>query len=179
MDTFKSLIDIFFSFFKIGAFSFGGGYSMLPFIERELVLSKGLITFEEFLDILAISQASPGPIAINSATFIGYKHLGILGSFFATFGVIFFSLICISSISPKIEKYKENKYILMAFKSLRPITISLILSSIISLFSKSIVDYYSLIIFLLSSILLFYKKVHPISVILLCGSISAILHKIF
>ncbi|OPJ56315.1 chromate transporter [Alkalithermobacter paradoxus] len=174
MYTFKNLIDIFLSFFKIGAFSFGGGYAMLPYMERELVLSKRFIDFEEFLDILAISQTSPGPIAINSATFIGYKHQGFFGSLFATLGVIFFSLIAMNIISPKLEKYKENKYVMLSFKSLRPITISLILSSAFSSFSKSITDFYSIFILIISLAVLFSKKVHPVLVIIMFGVLGAI-----
>ena len=90
------LIKIFLSFLKIGAFSFGGGYAMLPLIEREIVNNHNWITFKEFIDIIGISQMTPGPIAINSATFVGFKVSGILGSIAATLGVISFSFILVS-----------------------------------------------------------------------------------
>ena len=90
------LIQIFLSFLKIGAFSFGGGYAMLPLIEREIVNNHNWITYKEFVDIVGISQMTPGPIAINSATFVGFKVSGILGSITGTLGVVTFSFILVS-----------------------------------------------------------------------------------
>ncbi|SHH26161.1 chromate transporter [Tepidibacter thalassicus] len=170
-----SLFKIFIAFFKIGAFSFGGGYAMLPFIEREIIKLKGWLTYKEFLDVLAISQASPGPIAINSATFIGYKYYYILGSIFATLGVISFSIICMNILSPALEKYKDNKHLSKILKFLKPITVGFILSSAYSTFNKSIFDLYSFMIFLLSFILLNSKKVHPIIIIIGFGLAGTIL----
>lgn len=169
------LLDIFIVFFKIGAFSFGGGYAMLPFIEKEVIQIKGWLTYREFLDLLAISQASPGPIAINGATFIGYKHHGISGSIVATTGVIIFSVICMNLISPTLEKYKDNEYLLKLFKSLKPITIGFIFSSAYSTYIKSIITINSFVIFILSLILLFTKKIHPILILIGFGIINIIL----
>lgn len=175
MDKFLDLFQIFIAFFKIGAFSFGGGYAMLPFIEREIVNNNGWLSSKEFLDVLAISQVSPGPIAINSATFIGYKYNFILGSIFATLGVIFFSVIIINLVAPSLEKYKNNKKISVLFKTLRPITIGFILSAFYSTYEKSVSDLFSICIFIVSFILLSSKKIHPVFIIMVSGFIGIIL----
>ncbi|MCT4509404.1 MAG: chromate transporter [Tepidibacter sp.] len=169
------LFEIFIAFFKIGAFSFGGGYAMLPFIEREIVNVKGWLSTKEFLDVLAISQVSPGPIAINSATFIGYRYNFVLGSLFATLGVIGFSIIIINIVSPSLEKYKDNQNIATIFKTLRPITIGFILSAFYSTYEKSISDFFSISIFFISFLLLNSKKIHPVYIIIFSGFIGIIL----
>ena len=102
---------LFVTFFKIGAFTFGGGYAMIPLIQKEVVESKGFITDEDILDIFAIAESTPGPIAINSATFIGYKIAGVLGSFFATLGVVLPSFIIIFIISMFADAFKQNEYV--------------------------------------------------------------------
>ena len=102
------LIRLFVAFLKIGAFSFGGGYAMLPFIQREIVNKNNWIDVNEFMDIIGISQMTPGPIAINSATFVGYDVSGILGSIMATLGVVFTSFILVSIISKMLEKFNEK-----------------------------------------------------------------------
>lgn len=169
------LFDLFIVFFKIGAFSFGGGYAMLPFIEKEVIQIKEWLSFKEFLDLLAISQATPGPIAINSATFIGYKVQGILGGVTATVGLTIFSIICMNVISPALEKYKNSKHVLKLFNTLKPITIGFILSSAYSTYTKSILSINSFIIFCISLILLFTKKIHPVLILIGFGIINVIL----
>ena len=98
MKKIKQLFELFCIMFKIGLFTFGGGYAMVGIMENELVERKKLIEHEEFLDLLAIAESTPGPIAINSATYIGYKRCGILGSAFATLGVVLPSFIIIFAI---------------------------------------------------------------------------------
>lgn len=100
------LIKLFWAFLKIGTFSFGGGYAMLPFIQKEVVESNGWISMSEFTDIIGISQMTPGPVAINSATFVGYKIDGVLGSIFATLGVVTTSFILVTIISKILNKFK-------------------------------------------------------------------------
>ena len=95
MKKLKNLLKLFWTMFKIGLFTFGGGYAMVAVIERELVEKKNFISQEEFLDLIAIAESTPGPIAVNSATYIGYKFGGVLGSFFATLGVVLPSFIII------------------------------------------------------------------------------------
>ena len=95
----KSLLILLFSFLKIGAFTFGGGYAMIPLIQKEIAEKRKWVTDEDILDIIAIAESTPGPIAINSATFIGYKTCGVLGSFFATLGVVLPSFVIIMIIA--------------------------------------------------------------------------------
>ncbi|MGL4654373.1 MAG: chromate transporter [Sarcina sp.] len=170
-----ALIKLFFTFLKIGMFGFGGGYAMIPFIEREVVINNPWITQLEFLDILGISQMTPGPVSINIATFVGYRVDGILGALTATFGVVIFSLIAVVFISKSMDKFKNNKYLDGVFAGLKPVLIALIISAFVSLAKDSYVDMKSIIISVITLMLLLSKKVHPILVIIL----SAIMGIIF
>lgn len=116
-------------FFKIGLFTFGGGYAMIAVMERELVEKKQLITHEEFLDIIAIAESSPGPLAINSATFIGYKTCKFFGSLFATLGVVLPSFIIIFTISLFFERFIALEYVGYAFRGIQACVAFLILSA--------------------------------------------------
>lgn len=176
------LTKLFFTFFKIGAFTFGGGYAMLPLIQAE-VANNNWLSQSELINFVAISESTPGPFAINIATFVGSTLSGILGALCATLGVVLPSFIIIIIVAKFFEKFKENKIISSCMNGLRPAAIGLIAASVVSIgktvffeenFSTVIfqsIDFYiSLAIFSLMSILAF-KKVHPIFIIL----ISAIL----
>lgn len=129
MKKLKSLFILFIAFFKIGIITFGGGYAMIAIIERELVEKKKWITHEEFLDIIAIAESSPGPIAINSATFIGYKINKFFGSLFATLGVVLPSFIIIFTISLFFDKFLQLEYVGYAFRGIQAAVVFLILSA--------------------------------------------------
>ena len=129
MEKFKKIIRLFLEFFKIGLFTFGGGYAMIAVMERELVEKKQLITHEEFLDIIAIAESSPGPLAINSATFIGYKTCKFFGSLFATLGVVLPSFIIIFTISLFFERFIALEYVGYAFRGIQACVAFLILSA--------------------------------------------------
>ncbi|MEK6266367.1 MAG: chromate transporter [Clostridium sp.] len=169
------LVKIYLSFLKIGAFSFGGGYAMLPLIEREIVTNHKWITFKDFIDIIGISQMTPGPIAINSATFVGFKVSGILGSLSATLGVISFSFILVSVANHYMLKFKESYILKAALLGMRPALIGLIISVFISLGKESYKDIKSVVIGIIVLGLLLTNKLHPILIII----ISAILGVIF
>lgn len=171
----KLIIDIFITFLKIGAFSFGGGYAMLPLIEREIVSNHGWITLTQFKDIIGISQMTPGPIAINSATFVGFTTAGILGSLAGTIGVITISFILISIANHFLVKFKESNIMKAALMGMRPALIGLILSVFITLAKDAYMDIKSIIIGLIIGGLLFTNKFHPILVIVF----SAVLGLIF
>ncbi len=113
------LWQIFFTFFKIGAFTFGGGYAMVPLIQREASEKHGWVTDEDILDIVAIAESTPGPIAINSATFVGYRACGVLGSVAATLGVVLPSFMIILAISGILRQFQENVYVQYAFRGIR------------------------------------------------------------
>ena len=129
MKKFKSALLLFLSFFKIGLVTFGGGYAMIAIIERDLVEKKKWITHEEFLDVIAIAESTPGPLAINSATYIGYKIAGVLGSAFATLGVVLPSFIIIFVISLFFDKFMSFTYVQYAFRGIQACVAFLILSA--------------------------------------------------
>lgn len=171
------LIKLFIAFLKIGTFSFGGGYAMLPFIQAEIVEKNNWISINEFLDIIGISQMTPGPVAINSATFVGYKLFGVTGSIMATLGVVTTSFILVAIISKMLEKFKESKVIKAALLGMRPVLIALIIKAFLDLAKESYIDLKSLVITTIIGILLLNKKIkiHPILVIV----IAAILGLVF
>lgn len=163
------LIRLFIAFFKIGTFSFGGGYAMLPFIQKEIVESNIWISMSEFTDIIGISQMTPGPVAINSATFVGYKVSGILGSIVATLGVITTSFVLITIINSLLSKFKESEVVKGALLGMRPVLIALVIYAFIDLAKESYIDFKSIIITLIIGVILLSKKVHPILVIVIAA----------
>ena len=165
-----TILSLFWSFFKIGLFGFGGGYAILALIESEVVDIHGWMTTTEFTDIVAISQATPGPIVINCATYVGYTATNsILGSAIATFAVCLPALILASLAARFIYKFRDNKYVDAAFKGLRPAVVGLILAAGISLInSENFIDYVSIIIFAVVAIGTYFKA-NPIILLMLSG----------
>ena len=119
MKTKASLWKLFATFFKIGAFTFGGGYAMISIIENECVTEKKWLTHDEMMDITVVAESTPGPLAINTATFVGYKTGGVLGSVAATAGVVLPSLIIISIIALFLENFLEIKWVKSAFEGIK------------------------------------------------------------
>jgi len=130
-------IMLMWTFFKIGLFSFGGGYAMIPLIQSEIEV-HGWVEAQEFADIVAISQMTPGPIAVNAATYIGFKTAGVLGSAFATLGVSLPSFILITIVAKFVEKFKESTFFESVLRGIRPVTIGLISSAVIFFAEMSI-----------------------------------------
>ncbi|MBU3108608.1 chromate transporter [Clostridium gasigenes] len=170
------IFKLFFSFLKIGAFSFGGGYAMLPFIQSEIVTTNNWISMPEFMDVIGISQMTPGPIAINSATFVGYKIQGVCGSLAATLGVITTSFILVSIISKVLSKFKNSVVVKSALLGMRPVLIALILSAFLELAKESYLDFKSIVITIIIGGLLLTKKVHPILVIVIAAILGVIFY---
>ena len=173
------LIQLFFTFLKIGTFSFGGGYAMIPFIQREIIENHHWINNNVFMDIIGISQMTPGPIAINSATFVGYKVSGVLGSIAATLGVVTMSFILVSIASKAMEKFKESKVLRGALLGMRPVLIALIIQAFFDLAKDAYIDIKSVIITLIIGALLLSKKVHPIIAIIISGIFGIIFYGFF
>lgn len=163
------MLELFFTFFKIGMFTFGGGYAMIPLIEREMIYGKKWIDRDELLEIISISQMTPGPIAINAATFIGKKRMGILGSIAATLGVVAPSLFVIIIISAFFAQSFLNPIMQKLFIGLRAGIAALILSSVIKLSKNTLVDKLSYSIFFISLLGLVLFNVSPIFLILFFG----------
>lgn len=140
--------------FKIGLFTFGGGYAMIAVIQRELVEKKKWIHQEEYLDVVAIAESTPGPLAINSATFIGYKVCGVLGSIFATLGVVLPSFIIIFIISLFFDKFLELKFVGYAFRGIQACVGFLILSAGLKMFKGIKKSAFNLTLFIITIIAL-------------------------
>ena len=163
----KHYLELFMVFFKIGAFTLGGGYAMVPLIQKEVVDNKGWLDKEEFIDTLALAQSSPGPIAINTAVFVGFKYSGSLGSIIATLGSVLPSFIIILIIAIFFRDIRANVYVDKAFKAIRPAVVALIAAPVITM-SKSInIKSLKLLIPIASALLIAYGGVSPIIVILI------------
>ena len=169
MKKFKSLLNLFWTFFKIGLFTFGGGYAMVAVIEREIVEKRKYIGQEEFLDLIAIAESTPGPIAVNSATYIGYKLGGVLGSFFATLGVVLPSFLIIFIISFFYEKFLALEYVSYAFKGIQACVAFLIISAGIKMLKGLKKNLFNVIMFISTLVLMLVIKIFdlPISSIYL------------
>ncbi len=168
--------QLFLSFFKIGLFTFGGGYAMLPLIQEAVIIKHGWATLAEFIDILAVVEMTPGPIAINSATFIGYRAGGFFGSIAATFGVVLPSVVIITCIAKFMSKFSENRYIRWAFEGIRPVVLGLILSAVISVGKNTIGDTTAFFLAGVFFVLAVFAKLHPIAIILIAGVTGCILY---
>lgn len=129
MKKLKSALMLFITFFKIGLFTFGGGYAMIAVIQREIVDKKKWIGQDDFLDIIAIAESTPGPLAINSATYVGYKTCGVLGSIFATLGVVLPSFLIIYAISFFFEAFLALEYVRYAFMGIQACVAFLIVNA--------------------------------------------------
>ncbi|KAB3530074.1 chromate transporter [Alkaliphilus serpentinus] len=171
-------VKLFLAFLKIGAFSFGGGYAMLPLIEQEIVYINNWLSAYEFVDIIAISQMSPGPIAINAATFVGFKHLDVLGAVVATIGVVLVSFLLVTSLAQILLKYYKSPVVNGVFTGLRPAVIGLMAAACVSLFRTSVEDFKSLIICIAVLVIIHKTRTHPILIILLSGIMGIVVYTI-
>ena len=134
------LLDLFCTFFRVGLFTFGGGYAMLPMLQREVVENKKWATEEEILDYFAVGQCTPGIIAVNTATFVGYKEKKVLGGVVASLGVIAPSLIIITILAAVLSNFASVPAVMNAFAGIRVCVCVLILNSVVKLLKKSVVD---------------------------------------
>ena len=143
----KEYLDLFFTFSKIGVCTFGGGYAMLPILQRELVDNKGWATEEELADYYAVGQCTPGVIAVNTATFVGYNRMGWLGGVVATLGVVFPCLVIIMAIAAFLSNFMHLDVVVHAFNGVRAGVVALILSSVLKLLNTSLVDWKTRLIY--------------------------------
>ena len=177
----KSIFSLFLTMFKIGLFTFGGGYAMLAILENEFVEKKKWTDKEDFLNMVAIAESTPGPIAINSATYLGYKRAGVLGSAVATLGVVLPSFKIIYTISLFFDAFLSLTYVAYAFKGIQACVVYLILSAGIKLFKGVKKNAYSIISFvsalsLLVVLALFSVKFSAIFYILIGGVAGLVIH---
>ncbi|WP_432663424.1 chromate transporter [Wukongibacter baidiensis] len=173
----KKLWKLFFIFFKIGAFTFGGGYAMIPLIEDEIVEKNKLIKEEEFLDIIALSQSIPGALAINTATYIGYRTYGISGAIMACLGAALPSFFIILIIAKYLTQSIEKELLERIFKGIRPAVVSLILVAVFKLKKGVKKNAFSYVVLVVTVLLVTLLKVHPILIIVTCGTLGYFLYK--
>ncbi|MBQ9460225.1 MAG: chromate transporter [Oscillospiraceae bacterium] len=172
---FKEIAELFFAFAKVGAMTFGGGYAMLPILQREIVENRGWATEEELSDYFAIGQCTPGVIAVNTATFIGRKRRGVVGAVAATLGVVFPSLVIISLLAGVITRFSELAWVKDAFAGVRVCVCVLIGSSVVKLGKKSVIDAWTAGIFVLVAAGAIFLGASPVALVLFAGACGVVL----
>ena len=172
----KELFSLFFTFAKVGVMTFGGGYAMLPILQREVVEKKKWATDEELMDYFAIGQCTPGVIAVNTATFIGQKRKGVLGGIISTLGVVFPSLVIISLLAGIIETFSHIQWVQNAFGGIRICVCVLIVNAVVKLFKKAVIDWRTLVVFLLVVLGSTFTPLSPV-IFVVIAAISGIVIK--
>lgn len=171
----NKLIDLFLTFARIGGLTFGGGYAMLPMLQKEVVEKRKWATEEEIMDYYAIGQCTPGVIAVNTATFVGQSTAGIAGGIVATLGVVFPSLVIISLIAAFLQNFADLAVVQYAFAGIRVCVCVLIFNAVVKLWKKSVIDKATLVIFAIVAIGSFCFDVSPVIFVILAGAAGIIL----
>ena len=170
----KTLLQLFLAFARVGVMTFGGGYAMIPILEREIVDRKGWATGEELMDYYAVGQCTPGVIAVNTATFIGYKIAGIPGGIFATLGVVFPSVVIITVIAGVLTHFADIPAVQSAFAAVRVCVCVLIFNAVVKLWKGAVKDKAALVLFLLVFILSIFLKISPVFYVLFCAAAGSV-----
>jgi chromate transporter len=177
----RELLTMFGSFFKIGLFTFGGGYAMVPIIQREVIDRRGWIDREEFIELLTLAQSAPGPIALNTSVFVGYKMRGYAGALAALLGVVVPAFTVILIVAIYFAQFRENIYVNAAFKGMRPVVVGMIASAALLLIfphsaeGRSFIDGWSWVIFI-GVLLASVKRVNPILLIVLSAVAGIVIY---
>ena len=171
----NQMLDMFLTFSKVGVMTFGGGYAMLPILQREVVEKKHWATEEELMDYYAISQCTPGVIAVNTATFIGKKYKGNLGGVIATLGVVFPSILIILLIASLISNFSHLAWVQNAFAGIRVCVCILIINAVISLWKKALVDIWTVLIFAVIFGCSVFLNLSPIIYVVAAGVLGILL----
>ena len=174
----KQLWQLFLAFAKVGVMTFGGGYAMIPILEREIVDNHGWATNEELMDYYAVGQCTPGVIAVNTATFIGYKTAGVPGGVIATLGVVFPSVVIITLIAGLITRFADIPAVKSAFAAVRVCVCVLIFNSVLKLWKGAVKDKAALVLFLAVFLLSVFFDISPIVFVLLCGAAGILFTKL-
>ena len=171
----KRLLQLFLAFARVGVMTFGGGYAMIPILEREIVDRHGWASGEELMDYYAVGQCTPGVIAVNTATFIGYKVAGIPGGIIATLGVVFPSVIIITVIAGVLTHFADIPAVKSAFAAIRVCVCVLIFNAVVKLWKGAVKDKAALVLFLLVFILSIFLKISPVFYVLFCALAGIVL----
>ena len=165
----KQLWQLFLAFARVGVMTFGGGYAMIPILEREIVDRQGWASSEELMDYYAVGQCTPGVIAVNTATFIGYKVAGSLGGVVATLGVVFPSLVIITVIAGVLTHFADIPAVKSAFAAIRVCVCVLIFNAVLKLWKGAVKDKAGLCLFLLVFLLSIFLDISPVFYVLVCA----------
>ncbi len=168
----KEYVTLFLTFFKIGAFTFGGGYAMIPLIQKEVVDNHKWVTADDILEVIAIAESTPGPIAVNAATFVGYKFGGFWGAFCATLGVVSPSFLIIVLLSSLISRFQDNKVVQYAFFGIRAGVLALIVKALVNMYRKCPKSSVAYCIFAFSFIMVALLNIKAIYVLIACALIG-------
>ena len=171
----KLLWQLFLSFARVGVMTFGGGYAMIPILEREIIDRHGWATEEELMDYYAVGQCTPGVIAVNTATFIGYKYAGVPGGIVATLGVIFPSVVIITLIAGILTSFADVPAVKSAFAGIRVCVCVLIFNAVVKLWKKAVVDKATLVMFLAVFLLSVFLDISPVVFVVLCAAAGIVL----
>ncbi len=171
----KQLWKLFLAFARVGVMTFGGGYAMIPILEREIVDRHGWATEEELMDYYAVGQCTPGVIAVNTATFIGYKIAGTVGGIVATLGIIFPSLVIITLIAGILTNFADVPAVKSAFAGIRVCVCVLIFNAVLKLWKKAVVDKITLVLFLGVFLLSVFFDISPIVFVVFCAAAGIVL----
>ncbi len=173
------LLDLFLTFFRIGICTFGGGYAMLPMLQRELVEKKGWVTEEEILDYFAIGQCTPGIIAVNTATFVGYKVKKVSGGIIATLGVVAPSVLIITVIAAVLSNFAHIPAVKNAFAGIRVAVCVLIINSVVKLLKKSVVDKITAAVYIIVALCaILFSKLSPV-IFVIAAALLGIIVRVF
>ena len=178
MGRIKNLLQLYWSFFKIGGLTFGGGLSMLPMLEHELVQKRKWVTEDEILDCYAIGQCTPGIIAVNTATFVGYKKEKIAGGIFATLGMISPSILVISIVAAFFEMFLSNKWFAHALMGVRSVVCAMLLDTIINLGKKCLKTPFAWIICAAVLVLGFFTKIPTVVLVIMAAAVGVVFNEI-
>ena len=171
----KQLLELFLAFARVGVMTFGGGYAMLPILEREIVENKGWASHEEIMDYYAVGQCTPGVIAVNTATFVGFRTAGAAGGIAATLGVVFPSVVILSLIAGVLTNFADIPAVRSAFAGIRVCVCVLIFNAVLKLWKKAVVDKPTLVMFLAVFLLSVFLDISPIVLVVLCAAAGIVL----
>lgn len=178
MNKAKKILKLFLAFLKIGGFTFGGGYAMIPLIQKETVETHKWVTDEDILEIIAIAESTPGPIAINSATFVGYRTAGFLGAMCATFGVVLPSFTIIIAISYVLREFSQLKAVVYAFNGIRAGVLALLCKALWAMYKKSPKGWVSYVVMAGAFVATAFLDISVLPVIICCalfGLVTAVI----
>ena len=174
----RELWNLFALFFKIGLFTFGGGYAMLPLLKAELVNKRRFVNEQELLDLYSIGQCTPGIIAINVATFIGYRQKGVCGAIITTLGMVLPSLVIIVLIASVLQNFADNRYVAYAFAGIRICVAALIADVLFDLTRKNIQNWQNILIFIGALVLLVGLSLSAVWIVIIAGMTALIFSEV-